>query len=178
VRQKGHALTLSVKGRLRAIQTPCSVCAAFDPPSTPKDRWGTLFAHKFTALWDTGATGSVITQAVVDACGLKPTGMTQVHHAAGASLQETYLVNIQLPNGLFFAGITVTKAPLTGTPVLIGMDIIAQGDFALTNKNGESIFTFRFPSTARFDFVKEEERLGKPHPSPGASFHGKTNRKR
>lgn len=114
--------------------------------------------NPFTAIWDTGATGSMITQAVVDACGLTPTGMTEVHHAHGSSLAEVFLVNIGLPNAVAFSGIPVTKGVLPGnSEVLIGMDIIATGDFAVTNLNGKTKFTFRVPSQADIDFVKEEQ---------------------
>ena len=37
----------------------------------------------------------------------------------------------------------------------IGMDIISQGDFAVSNFNGTTVFTFRPPSKATIDFVKE-----------------------
>lgn len=135
--------------------------------------------HRFAGIWDTGASASVITQHVVDACGLKPTGMMRVNHAGGVADQETYLVNIALPNAVGFHSLSVTKAPLTGTHLLIGMDIISQGDLAISNKDGETIFTFRFPSTSRLDYVREEERLaaGGGAVSPGASFHGKKKRR-
>ena len=40
--------------------------------------------------------------------------------------------------------------------VLIGMDIITQGDFAVTNRCGRTKFSFRFPSQADIDFVSED----------------------
>ena len=47
------------------------------------------------ALWDTGATNSVITQRVVNACGLKPTGTVRVDHAQGTTNNvPTFLVDI------------------------------------------------------------------------------------
>jgi len=39
--------------------------------------------HKYAAIWDTGATGTVITQKVIDECGLVATGMTQMHGVGG-----------------------------------------------------------------------------------------------
>ena len=111
----------------------------------------------FNAIWDTGATNSVISQAVVDACGLLPTGMATVHHAGGSSQAETYLVNIGLPQMVVFNGVRVTKAELAGgADMLIGMNIINQGDFAVTNRDGKTKFTFRVPSTGDIDFVAED----------------------
>ena len=37
------------------------------------------------------------------------------------------------------------------------MDIISQGDFAVTCKEGMTTFSFQIPSTHEFDFVKEED---------------------
>lgn len=39
--------------------------------------------------------------------------------------------------------------------MLVGMDIIGHGDFAVTNHNGKTIFTYRCPSTNQIDFVKQ-----------------------
>ena len=114
----------------------------------------------FTAIWDTGATNSAITQAVVDACGLAPTGMTRVQHVDGSSEVETYLVNIGLPNQVGFYGIPVSMATLGDADILIGMDVIGRGDFAVSNFGGETRFSFRFPSIGHIDFV-EEAREGR-----------------
>ncbi len=113
---------------------------------------------QFSAIWDTGATGSVITQAVVDACGLVATGMTRVYHVDGSSQVETYLVNIGLPDNVRYPSVRVTKGDLPdGDDVLVGMDIITTGDFAVTNINGKTMLSFRFPSVERIDFVNESE---------------------
>ena len=115
---------------------------------------------QFVAIWDTGATGSVITQAVVDACGLAPTGITTVHHVHGSEQAETYLVNIALPQNVIFPGVRVTKGVLAGNAdILIGMNIINKGDFAVTNLNGLTKFSFRLPSKVHIDFVEEDARL-------------------
>jgi hypothetical protein len=113
----------------------------------------------FVALWDTGATHSMITQAVVDACGLVSTGLTRVNHAQGTSQVETFVVNIRLPNDVTFPTIRVTKGVLRGGPeVLIGMDIIGAGDFAITNPNGNTKLSYRYPSLANIDFAEEDAR--------------------
>ena len=139
---------------LRAIVSACSVSAAFDPtlnvgvPHPP--------FSDFMAIWDTGATATVITQKVVDACGLKPTGMTQAQTAGELRTVETYLVNIRLPHGVGFQEVAVTKMDLgVSADILIGMDIITMGDFSITNKDSVTIFSFRTPSQHHVDFVKE-----------------------
>ena len=110
----------------------------------------------FTGIWDTGATRSVITQNVVDACGLQSIGVQKVYHAQGESQNvQQFLVNIGLPNKVGFPGLPVTLGVLVNGDVLIGMDIIGKGDFAVTNLKGKTKFSFRMPSEADIDFVKE-----------------------
>lgn len=114
----------------------------------------------FTALWDTGATMSVITQKVIDACGLRPTGSINVSNVENIVQTDTFLVNIWLPNKVVMTGIPVSKGKLPGSEadVLVGMDIINKGDFAVTNWNGRTKFSFRIPSKADIDFVEEANK--------------------
>lgn len=60
----------------------------------------TKYSYQVKAIWDTGATASVITESVVQSLGLIPTGMSNVHTANGVALQSTFIVDIVLPNGL------------------------------------------------------------------------------
>ena len=113
--------------------------------------------EEFVAIWDTGATHSVITQRVVDACALKPIGTTTVSHAQGVAEDvDIFLVNGGLPNGMRFPGLLVIQGVLRDADVLVGMDIINQGDFAVTNPGGRTKFSFRIPSIADIDFVAED----------------------
>lgn len=152
------ALTLHFKGGLqRVLISECHACAAFDPATLSESQPPPL--QSFSAIWDTGATSSVINKRVVDVCGLKPTGMTQVQHAGGISDAETFLVAIWLPNGVGFSSVQVTRADLRGADILIGMDIITRGDFSITNLGGSTVFSFRCPSVRTVDFVKEAAHL-------------------
>lgn len=143
-----HCFTVQATGLLRELVSPCDISPAFDPLGTH------LPYHRFQAIWDTGATNSVINQRVVDECGLKPIGMARVHNANATHDCEVFLVNIALPNAVGFSAHKVTKQQLQSAEVLIGMDIIGLGDFAVTNKDGKTAFSFRFPSTECIDFVK------------------------
>ena len=49
----------------------------------------------------------------------------------------------------------MTETEFSGGDVLIGMDIISQGDFAVTNHGGITKFSFRMPSVTHIDFVEE-----------------------
>ncbi len=153
-------------GLFRVLKTQCHVSPAWVPTSSaPQPQM-----VPFDAIWDTGATNSVITQAVVDDCGLVATGMANVDVVGGSLLAETYLVNMGLPNGVAFTGLRVTKGTLPGSvDILIGMDIINRGDFVVTNLNGVTKFSFRVPSVEHIDFVEKSKRPqfqhgGKPTP--------------
>jgi hypothetical protein len=144
-----HAFTLCAPGLLRAIVTDTRISSPFNPHLPPNPA---PLLRTFRAIWDTGATGSVISQRVVQECGLKPVGVAQVSSVAGLSLSEVYLINIFLPNEVGFANVTVTVGNMGVTDVLIGMDLINKGDFALTHKDGKTVFSFRYPSLTTIDF--------------------------
>lgn len=153
-----QALTVKATGRLNRIITDVEVSLGFDPkipPNPPPDRVPTK------ALWDTGASSSVISTALVKTLGLKPVGQRQVHHGDGCSTRPTYIVNFYLPNGVGILGIIATDFPASHAEfdVLIGMDVICFGDFSITNVAGKTWMTFRTPSCATIDYVVEANRL-------------------
>lgn len=114
----------------------------------------------FQAVWDTGATGTVVTERVVAECGLEQTGMTKLQGIHGSADTPTYLVDIFLPNRVVVRDVTVASAPLTeDADVLVGMNIIAMGDFAVSSYGGKTSFSFRIPSMERIDFLPPENRL-------------------
>ena len=139
---------------MNRLVNECHVCEAWDKDSStpPPD------LHPFQALWDTGATNSMISDDVVKQCGLAPVGYTNVQHAQGTTQNvPVYLVNIGLPNMVMVFGVKVALGKLpTGIDVLIGMDIINEGDFAVTNQGGRTKFSFRIPSQADIDFVQQD----------------------
>lgn len=149
------ALTKKFKGLTNRIVTDCHISFPFDPKINKGEKPPKL--SKSTALWDTGATASVITQKTAATLGLKPFTKIMVSHADGESLQNVYLVNFYLPNKVLLPNVRVTECKDTsGTfGVIIGMDIISLGDFAITNFKGETTLSFRIPSIATTDYVKE-----------------------
>jgi predicted aspartyl protease len=163
-----QSFTVRAPGQLRELITQCWICPAFDP-ALHKGAHPKFF--EFLAIWDTGATNSVISPKVVEACGLKQIGMAQVTTAHETHLAEQYSVNIGLPNGVAFHHIRVTSQNLTTTPVLIGMDIIGAGDFVVTNKNGKTVFSFRCPSSEEIDFVQADKSA--PLVKPGTELIGR-----
>ncbi len=142
-------------GRLLVLKTECGVSVAFNPDTTivhPKP-------EKYIAIWDTGATGTVITKKVVDNLGLKPIAKAISYHANGSSEVNVYAINLILPNTVGFSTLTVTEGILRNADVLIGMDVITKGDFSITNVNNNTVFTFRYPSIKEIDYTKEGKEL-------------------
>ena len=92
------------------------------------------------------------------ACKLVPTGMARVHGVHGAKDVETYLINLYLPNRVAIGSVRTTKSELSDADILIGMNVITLGDFAITNKDGQTVFSFRIPSIACYDFVRDHNR--------------------
>jgi len=139
---KFRCLAVNYQNQMNALLCPVLISKAFDPRATTDCPPYT----QFTAIWDTGATGSVITQRIVSYLDLKPIGMTKVHHYGGEDTRPVYLVNLVLPNKVGVSQLRVTLGEIIGADFLIGMDIISRGDFAVTNANGKTLLVFRMPS--------------------------------
>lgn len=97
------------------------------------------------AVWDTGSFTTVISPSVVKELELVPLGKSPVHTANGTYLANRYSVDVMLPNGMVIQGVVVSEAELEVCDALVGMDIIAMGDFLVTNKE-RTRFAFRVPS--------------------------------
>ena len=149
-----YAFTAEAPGRASQIITPIGVSEVFSQASVASD--DSRIVH-IDALWDTGASNSVITSALAKRIGLIPISKAHVVHGGGTSVQNVYLVNIFLPNQVFLRGVRVTECHdnVGNFGVIIGMDVITKGDFSLTNVGGKSCFSFRIPSIARIDYQEE-----------------------
>jgi predicted aspartyl protease len=106
------------------------------------------------ALWDTGATNTMISRNVVEILGLKPISFATVIGFHGEEVRLTYEVSLVLGKSLAIPMIIVLGAETLTQEheALIGMDIISKLDFAITNLNGNTTHSIRFPSVAEIDF--------------------------
>lgn len=112
--------------------------------------------HTWRGLWDTGASRSSIDKRVANEMVLQPIGLANISTANGVVSVNTYLIDLTLPNNVTVHDVIVSGADLGGDiDLLIGMDIIRHGDFAITNTNGSTTFSFRIPSLKEIDYVKE-----------------------
>lgn len=132
---------------------------------TPEDGAPQPPRKQYNALWDTGATNSMLTKQVAEDLGLEPEGYTNVYHVGGEEVNVPhYFVNLVLLTGVHFPSVSVAEGVLLGHDVLIGMDIINRGDFAVSNRNGATSFSFRIPSVEDFDFAAEDSISGPSAP--------------
>lgn len=154
--KRTHSFTTSYNGLSNVLINEVNITKAYDPSNPPEN----IIYKKFNAIWDTGATSTVVTENVVNECGLIPTGMTKVYTAGGENLTNTYYVNILLANKVEVYQVKVTEGKICGEAnVLIGMDIINRDDFAVSNNDGKTVFSFRIPSVECIDFVKQQYLL-------------------
>ena len=151
-RSQSRAFTSYGSGLLNALKNEVEISAVGESSQAKK---------KFPAIWDTGATATVITERVVRECGLIETGKTWIVGVNGEREKApTYLVDVWLPHGVRVRSVTVAQMKLTGDEdILIGMDIIALGDFAVSSYQGITSFSFRTPSRQRIDFLPSKDRM-------------------
>ena len=113
------------------------------------------------ALWDTGATFSSISKELAEKLQLLPKGIYQIHSANDSKFSNGYdicLVINKDANYVFDLVVTVNdNLHNMGIDMLIGMDVIRQGDFAISTYNGETCFSFRVPSRGFIDFKEQEQ---------------------
>lgn len=149
-----RGFTWRYKPRVNVLKTPIGVSLPIrqeEYSSTPKP-----VVHACQGIWDTGATGSLITNNIVQALGLQPINVVEIHTPKGKTWANVYLVNVILPDSILVQGVKVTEGSLpNGDDILIGMDIIGLGDFAVTNVNNQTTLSFRIPSHSEIDFVPE-----------------------
>ena len=132
----------------RILYSKIRISQSFDPQKDSNEA-----LREYLGIWDTGATNSVITEKVVNECGLKPIGVAKVSHVGGESHCDVFLINMVLPNNIGISALRVTQGKITGNvDVLIGMDIMTLGDFVLSNFYGKTVFSFRVPSIECLDF--------------------------
>ena len=147
-----YNFTTRYAGIAPALITRCAVSASWDPLEDKPEP----VAVRYQCLWDTGATISAITKRVATDLGLPTEALIPIQHAGGVSDNvPQHYVNLQLPNNVVVVGRPVAQLPLTNYDVIVGMDIISLGDFAVSNFNGKTTFTFRIPSVEEFDFVAD-----------------------
>lgn len=143
---KEYAFTYGFVGIERLIVTPVRV-------TNPKEN-----LHLDTyAIWDTGAMHSCVCGNVIAALALKPLGQKKISSATGIQKTHKFRTNVFIEHLPYFELEVLECGPLLNESIgmLIGMDVISRGDFAITNHDGHTVFTFCVPSVGALNFCDE-----------------------
>lgn len=140
------------------------------------------YPHK--ALWDTGATQSVISVDLANQLDLTPIGYGYNITGSGKEMVPIYMIDFQ-SLGFSLGGMQVSALPGIngqGFDMLVGMDIISQGDFLVSNANGVTKVSFRTPSIddgvafnhpnmlpTKSQPVRNGQKIGRNEPCPCGS---------
>lgn len=134
------------KGRADSLHSACKV------EKHVPNRVAGFSGKEWDALWDTGATCSVVTPTIVKALNLSPVSYTYMSGVSGIELAAQYYIDLELPSGVIAEKVLVVEGIPLGCDLLIGMDIIGLGDLMVSCCNGTTHFGFRTPS----EISKEE----------------------
>lgn len=112
------------------------------------------------SLWDTGATTTGINIDLAHKLKLMPFRKISVQGAHGRKTVDIYLIDLEIPNSIMFKNIRATGLELgEDVDVLVGMDVIISGDFAITHSNGKTTFTYGTPPFGNeIDFIKKANK--------------------
>jgi hypothetical protein len=112
---------------------------------------------KVKAIWDTGATHSVISNEVKKQMKFTPIRSKLVYGVNSKQNVDIIVASIKLPNDFIIdqKRFYVCSLP-PGVDVLIGMDIIQLGEFHLSNAGGKTQYSFVVP--ALLDLLRNQAK--------------------
>ena len=95
--------------------------------------------------WDTGASMSCISLSTIKNLCLPPVGRAPVNTANGGRTANLYIFGLDIGNGIHFEELVACDGDIDGQNVgiLIGMDVISNGDFLLQNSSGDTELYFK-----------------------------------
>lgn len=116
----------------------------------------TMEEEETLALWDTGSTSTCISNTIAYKLRMRKKAEMISLGVHGDNLVGVYSAEIKIGKNISIP-IDVTNFGNMSNEigVIIGMDIITMGDFALSNADGHTVMTFRIPSQGEINFVQE-----------------------
>lgn len=93
-------------------------------------------------MWDTGSNTTILSAALVRELRPDLFGKGDLRGIAGSSENDRYLMHVFLPTGDAITYHEVYASELADCDAIIGMDIIALGNFHLDLCQGELTFSF------------------------------------
>jgi hypothetical protein len=135
---KSLAFRIEYNNIVRALRTDVTLFAVSAPPPNK--------VMVVNAIWDTGATDSVITPNIAQQLSLFGVDTVNIAGVNSEGPAQVSLVHIGLPNSVLVPSRRVTIAKIGGgADMLIGMDIISLGDFLICNADKKASFSFVMP---------------------------------
>jgi predicted aspartyl protease len=115
------------------------------------------------AIWDTGASQTVITHRLMTKLNLVPIETKLVYGINSKQTVDVVAISIKLPNSLLIPDVRVFVCDIPSPiDMLIGMDIIQQGDFHISNTGSRTLFSFVVPPLPeQVDLVQKAKELNK-----------------
>lgn len=130
------------------------------------DGSGMVSSAEVRCLWDTGASFSLLSKSVADCLGLEPSddiiparGPFGASRVLGCKYAYVFLVLGAIPVRVRVA---IDERPCSedDCPLVLGLDFITKGDFALTHDGQQLMFSFCYPPVMPLDFTDILPRLG------------------
>jgi predicted aspartyl protease len=150
-----YAFSIHYSRPARSLAAEVRVCKEYS--GNPKE------SIPIRAIWDTGATSTVISPDVAGKINLVSFDKLGVYGVNSYTEVDVSIVSIILPNGIILRNkrITICRLP-PAIDMLIGMDIISMGDFFLCNADNKTLFSFAIPPFPdKIDLVDKAEQRNK-----------------
>ena len=150
-----YAFTLRNNQITRSIRTKIFVANGIilNPSRENPENCG---AKEYIGLWDTGATISALSPRVVDELDLPTSSVKTANTGGGPVLTTIHRVHFWLPNKVVVEKCLASRLEglkhILNVDLLIGMDVMSRGDFAMSNSDGKTVVTFRIPSVEVTDY--------------------------
>ena len=121
--------------------------AEISTPIMIKKKNSQAMPEKGNAIWDTGATSSMISASMARKLQLLPIGTVQIAGVHGIQNAKCYFIDIIFQNGFTIENIKVSEGSnFGGFDLLIGMDIIGRGVMLINGMDGNLKVLFQIPA--------------------------------
>lgn len=121
---------------------------------SPIEQLGKISSEKIMpvkAMWDSGASCSMVTQSMAKKLGLVSKGVKDSYCHGGFRSSNIYQVYIHLPNLIIVPIEVIESGDYPGFGLIIGMDILNKGDFSIKNSGPRTVVSFEMPEAERVD---------------------------
>jgi predicted aspartyl protease len=155
-----YAFSWHYPGLARSLAAEARVCKEY--AGNPEE------SVTIRAIWDTGATSTVVSPDVAGKINLVSVDKLGVYGVNSYTEVDVSIISIILPNGIILKNkrITICKLPPT-VDMLIGMDIILMGDLFICNADNRTLFSYAIsPLPDKIDLVDRAEELGQEKQAP------------